>query len=154
MFPAKVLGSLVAVVAGLVLSAGSVAAQQPIGPNQQFAGAVKGSTTKATVFMICPGPTFPGRLGHPEAGQGVQVVENTGAGFTGSAANRIVATLGPTPSSTDVTLTFKEYGVPQDIPTTAFLPCSGTGVAVFTPLPTSSTARNATVTLTFVNIAV
>ncbi|HXM53936.1 MAG TPA: hypothetical protein VOB72_00990 [Candidatus Dormibacteraeota bacterium] len=138
---------------GLVLSTGTAAAQQAVGPNQQFAGVVNGNTADATIIMICPGPATPGQLGHPQAGQTVQVVTDSGTGFTGSAANRIVATLGPS-SSTTPTFVFREYGVAQDIPTTAFLPCSGTGTAVFTPQPTSSTARSATVTLHFLNIAV
>jgi hypothetical protein len=153
MSPAKLLGSLLAAIAALALTAASAAAQTPIGPNQQFAGAVNGSTTDANIMMICPGPAFPGQTGHPRAGQGVQVIENIGTGFTGAAANRIVASLGPA-SSTSLTFVFTEYGVPQDIPTTAFLPCSGTGTATFVPQPTSSTARNATVKLHFVNIAV
>ncbi len=152
MSPAKLLGGLVTVVVALALTAANVAAQTPIGPNQQFAGAVNGGTTDVNVIMICPGPTFPGQTGHPQAGQGVQVVENSGTGFTGSAADRIVASLGPA-SSTNLTFVFTEYGVPQDIPTTAVLPCSGTGTATFVPQPTSSTARNATVKLHFVNIA-
>jgi hypothetical protein len=153
MSPVRLLGALVVAVVALALTAASAAAQTPIGPNQQFAGAVNGNTTDANVIMICPGPAFPGQTGHPEAGQGVQVIENSGTGFTGAAANRIVATLGPA-SSTSLTFVFTEYGVPQDIPTTAFLPCSGTGIATFVPQPTSSTARNAAVKLHFVNIAV
>lgn len=149
----RVLGTVLAAAAAVVLSTGGAAAQAPVGPNQQFAGVVNGSATSATVIMICPGPAFLGQTGHPRSGQGVQVVENTGTGFTGGAAREIVATIGPA-SSTGATLVFTEYGVPQDIPTTSFLPCSGTGTAVFTPQPTSSTARSATVKLTFVNIAV
>lgn len=150
---AKSLGSLLAAFTALGLTAASVAAQTPIGPNQQFAGAVNGSTTDANIIMICPGPSFPGQTGHPQAGQGVQVVENTGTGFTGAAADRIVASFGPS-SSASLVFVFTEYGVAQDIPTTALLPCSGTGVVTFVPQPTSATARNATVKVHFVNIAV
>jgi hypothetical protein len=142
-----------AVALGLALSTGTAAAGQAVGPNQRFAGAVNGNTADATVVMICPGPATPGQVGHPQAGQGVQVVTGTGGGFTGSAATAIVATLGPS-SSAAPSFTFKEYGTPQDIPTTALLPCSGTGTALFTPRPASTTARGATVTLHFVNIAV
>jgi hypothetical protein len=148
----KVLGSMLAALVGLALTAVTATAQQRIGPNQQFAGVVNGSAANATVYVVCPGPAS-GQMGHPVAGQGVQVVENTGSGFTGSAADRIAANLTPT-GTTSATLVFTQYGVPQDIPTTLFLPCSGNGTAVFTPLPTSETARNATVKLTFVNIAV
>lgn len=149
----KVLLSTLAAAAALALSAGAVAAQSPVGPNQQFAGVVNGKAADATIFMVCPGPAFPGQTGHPKAGQGVEVVENTGAGFTGSAAREIVAAFGPS-SSVAETLVFTEYGVTQDIPTTFLLPCAGTGTVVFSPAPTSPTARNATVKVTFVNIAV
>jgi hypothetical protein len=152
MAPGKALGAVLAALAALALTTVNAAAQRPIGPNQQFAGVVNGSAANATVYVICPGPGFPGQTGHPRAGQPVQVVENTGGGFTGSAANRIVAAFEA--STTSSGLVFKEYGVPQDIPTTLFVPCSGTGTMVFTPLPTSSTARSATVKVTFVNIAV
>lgn len=154
MSPTKVLVSLLAATAGLALTVGSAAAQTPVGPNQQFAGAVNGKVTDANIIMICPGPGFAGQMGHPEAGQGVQVIENTGSGFTGSAANRIVATIPFTSSATLLTFTFTEYGVPQDIPTSALLPCSGTATATFTPLPGSPTARSAKVIVHFVNIAV
>jgi hypothetical protein len=150
--PVKVLGSVLAAAAGLALATGGAAAQTPIGPNQQFAGVVNGSAVKANVYVVCPGPAQPGQTGHPVSGQGVQVIENTGDGFTGSAATRIVATFGT--SGTSDGLVFTEYGVSQDIPTTLLLPCSGTGTAVFTPQPGSLTARSTTVSLTFINIAV
>lgn len=150
----KVLLSMLAAAAALALSAvGAVAAGSPVGPNQQFAGVINGKAADATIFMVCPGPAFPGQTGHPEGGQGVQVVENTGAGFTGSAAREIVAQFSPS-SSTAAALVFTQYGVIQDIPTALVLPCSGTGSVVFSPLPTSTTARSATVKVTFVNIAV
>jgi len=153
MSPGKMLAAALTALAALFLAAGSAAAEQRIGPNQQFAGVVNGSAANATIFVVCPGPVVPGQTGHPVAGQGVQVVLNTGGGFTGSAANSIVASFGPS-STTAQALVFKEYGVPQDIPTTFFLPCGGTGTAFFAPQPTSPTARSATVRVTFVNIAV
>ena len=149
----KALGSMLAAMMALALTAGSAAAQTSIGPNQQFAGVINGSAAKAVVYVVCPGPVGPGSTGPPRSGQGVQVVENTGTGFTGSAADHIVASFGST-TGTAQTLVFKEYGVPQDIPTTFRLPCGGTGTVFFTPLPTSSTARSATVEVTFINIAV
>lgn len=153
MSPGKALGSMVAALAAVALTAGGAAAQQPIGPNQQFAGVINGSAQDATIFMVCPGPGSPGRTGHPRSGQGVQVVQNAGSGFTGSAATRIVAAFGTTGTAAQ-TLVFREYGVPQDIPTTFVLPCDGTGTVPFAPQPTSSTARSATVRVEFVNIAV
>ena len=153
MSPANLLGSLVAAATALALTVGGASAQTPIGPDHQFAGAVNGSTTDATIYMVCAGPVLQDQLGHPQAGQSVQVVADTGKGFTGSAANSIVASIGPSPDLS-LTFTFTEYGVPQDIPTTAVLPCSGTGIAIFDPQPSSSTSTSATVRLQFVNIAV
>jgi hypothetical protein len=40
--------------------------------------------------------------------------------------------------------------VTADIPTALVLPCYGTGTVAFVPNPTSTTARNATVPVTFV----
>jgi hypothetical protein len=136
--------------AALALTIGSASAQVPVGPNQSFSGVVNGSTANATVYVVCPGPTHPGQLGRPFADKW-QVILG-GRGFTGSAGNRIVATISP--PATAASSTFTAYGVPQAFPATLLLPCSGTGTAVFTPTPTSSTARAAIVTVRFVNIAV
>lgn len=154
MSPRRLLVSMLIAVAGLaVFAATASAAGERVGPNQRFAGVVNGSAGDATVYVVCPGPTFPGQRGHPVAGQGVQVIENTGSGFTGSAATRIVVRFGANSASTAV-LVFTQYGVPQDIPTSLLLPCAGTDTAFFTPAPSSPTARDSTVTLHFVNIAV
>jgi hypothetical protein len=152
MSPVRALGSVLMAAAALTLTAVTAAAGERIGPNQQFAGVVNGSAVDANVYVVCPGPGFPGQTGHPIAGQGVQVIENTGSGFTGSAASQIVTRFGT--SAASVSFVFTEYGVPQDIPTSILLPCFGTDSAVFVPAPGSTTARNSTVKLTFVNIAV
>ena len=141
---------VLAAAAALTLTTGSAAAQAPVGPNQLFSGVVNGRTANATVYVVCPGPTYPGELGRPFADKW-EVVPG-GSGFTGSAANRIVATISS--PAKGATSTFTEYGVAQAFPATALLPCSGTGTAVFTPAPTSPTARAAVVTVRFVNIAV
>jgi hypothetical protein len=65
-------------------------------------------------------------------------------------ANRIQATLAL--GGVAVGMTFTQYGAAQDIPTNILVPCSGTGQAVFTPLPTSSTAKSAFVTLRFISL--
>ena len=146
----KVLLALVGVTAGLALTTGSAAAQQPIGPNQPFSGVVNGSTANAPVYVICPGPVTLTSRGHPAGNQSWQVVPG-GMGFTGSAGTRVVATFA---ADSSAPVTFTEYGVPQPIPTSLLLPCSGTGLAVFTPRPTSATAKPATVTVHFINLAV
>ncbi len=145
-----VLKAFVAVAAGLVLTTGSAAAQQAIGPNQSFSGVVNGSTANATVYVLCPGPVYPTSKGHPTGNQSWEVVQG-GAGFTGSAGTRVVATFA---ADSSAPVTFTEYHVAAPIPTSLLLPCQGTGLAVFTPEPTSPTAKSATVTVRFVNLAV
>jgi hypothetical protein len=147
---------VVAAAGALALGSGSASAAQTVGPNQVFTGVVNGSTSNATVQVVCPGPTRPGELGRP-FNDSWEVVEGTGAGFTGSAATSIVATIGPGPNppgSAASSATFTQYGVPQTFPPTLLVPCSGTGVAVFRPMPTSPTARSSTVTVRFLNVAV
>lgn len=145
---------VLAAAAALALTTGSASAAQQVGPNQVFSGVVNGGTSNVDVYVVCPGPVRLGQLGHPFNDRW-QVISGTGAGFTGSAANRIVATIaGATSTGSATSATFTEYGVPQAFPPELLLPCSGTGKAVFTPQPTSSTARSSTVTVRFVNVAV
>src|SRR5262245_57723565 len=82
---------ILAAAAALALTSGSASAQVPVGPNQQFSGVVNGSKTNANVYVVCPGPIYPGELGRP-FNDSWEVVLG-GSGFTGSAANRIVATI-------------------------------------------------------------
>lgn len=128
----------------------------PIGPNQYFQGLVNGVHDNANITMVCPGPVVPGQTGHPVAGQTVSVMQvppsASISGYTGSAATSIVASF-TTSSSTTAHFTFIAYGAPQDIPTSIYLPCSGSGALSFTPEPTSGTARSDVVKVTFVNIA-
>jgi len=147
--------STATIVAALCFTAASAAANPvPIGPNQYFAGLVNGTHNRPVIYMICPGPTFPGQTGHPESGQNVSVTQTTAltAGFTGSLANSIVVTFPGPVSNTAITLKF--YDTPAAIPTSLFLPCSGTGQVRYNPEPTSPTARADVVTVTFVNLAV
>lgn len=144
------LTALVAAAAGLVLTSGTAAAQQSIGPNQAFSGVLNGYAANAPVYVICPGPIFPTSKGHPIGNQSWQVVLG-GPGFTGSVATRIVATFA---ADSSAPVTFTAYRAPKAIPTSLLLPCSGSGLAVFTPAPASPTARSATVTVRFINLAV
>lgn len=127
----------------------------PIGPNQFFQGLVNGVQDNAQITVACPGPVSPGQTGHPVSGQTVSVTQvpastNT-SGYTGSAATSIVAGF-DTASSSAVRFTFTAYGT-QEIPTSIYLPCSGSGALSFVPEPTSNTARSDVVKVTFVNIA-
>ncbi len=146
----KALTAVLAVVAGLMLTSGTAAAQQPIGPNQSFSGVVNGSMANPPVYVICPGPIFPSSKGHPTGNQSWEVVLG-GSGLTGSAGTRIAATF---TADSSAPVTFTEYGVPKAVPTSLLLPCAGAGLAVFTPQPASPTARSATVTVRFINLAV
>ncbi len=100
---------------------------------------------------ISPGAT----TGHPIAHQPVEVKPvppstATDAGFTGSKGRKITASLGPAAST--VVGSFTNYFVTKNIPANIAVPCSGSGTAVFTPSPTSKTARPATLSVTFLNI--
>ncbi len=137
-------------------SAYADAAIIPIGPDQPFHGLVNNVHDGATIKMVCPGPAFPGQTGHPGAGQTIGVALGTTSakegGYTGSAANSIDAAFPAV--STGTPIVFKYYNVPQAIPTSAWLPCSGTADIWFVPAPTSDTAVPDKVTVTFVNMAV
>jgi hypothetical protein len=124
----------------------------PIGPNQFFIGLVNGNHTNAVIYMVCPGPSFPGQTGHPESGQNVSVTQSstTTGGFTGSLANSIVVSFAP---SSTAGITLKNYDTPAAIPTSLVLPCAGTGKVTYDPEPTSQTAKSDVVTVTFINIA-
>lgn len=139
----------------MTATASATAASVPIGPNQYFSGLVNGTRDNAVVYVICPGPAFPGQTGHPEAGQSVSVTQlaatSTFGGFTGSLANSIVVAF---PNQSSVAgITLKSYDTPAGIPTTLVLPCSGTGKVSYSPEPTSPTARSDVITVTFINIA-
>jgi hypothetical protein len=133
--------------------AGGVVDPAPIGPNQVFEGLVNDASANAIIQMGCGGPGGPGETGHPLMNQTVAVLPlvspvSTDNGYTGSAANRINVTFG-LPSTAQPAVVLTTWAVRVAIPTTLTLPCSGTGVVLFTPAPTSSTARPATVHVTF-----
>lgn len=128
----------------------------PIGPNQVFHGLVNGTHEKAVIKVVCPGPVVPGQTGHPAAGQTLSVapgsVSSTIGGYTGSAGTSVVA--GFNSSSSSGLIRFIAYNDPQPIPTSIFLPCSGTATITFAPEPASDTSRADQFDVTLVNIAV
>jgi hypothetical protein len=140
------------------VSAAASAAQDPvpIGPNEYFTGLVNGHPPgAATVNVVCPGPES--KTGHPEQKQPVEVVpmqpaSTTDLGYTGSKGRAITASLGVAAAVIKLA-SFSGYYVPVYIPTKIVVPCSGTGTVRFTPAPTSKTAKTATLTVTFVNVA-
>ena len=141
-------------------SADAVQDPIPIGPNAYFYGLVNGKAADAVVYVVCPGPIGPYSTGHPVSSQTVEVrsvvppVINT-YGYTGTNGKQIDAGF-TTSSSTRVNppIAFTSFFAPTKIPTDWTVPCGGPGSMTFVPVATSSTARNFTVKVTFVNIAV
>jgi hypothetical protein len=104
--------------------------------------------------MACFGPIVPGQTGHPLAGQTVKALPvtsptSTTVGYTGTAATSIAVTF-TTPVLSGNPIVLHDWAISAPIPTTLILPCSGSGVATFTPVPTSPTARPATVAIAYV----
>jgi hypothetical protein len=128
----------------------------PIGPNQFFLALVNGKTANAVITVACPFPPTPGELGSPLPGQYVEVEPEAAGtagpfGFTGSAADSIAAVFSPA-SATNEAVVIHDYFVQVPIPTTLKVPCSGSGVVAFVPVPGSATARSATVSVTYGNV--
>ena len=144
------------IVAGTAVPAmaGGVIDPAPIGPKTYFVGEVNNSTGPATVQMACFGPVVPGQTGHPLAGQTVTALPvatptSTSTGYTGTAATAISVSF-TSPALSNLPIVLHDWAVSAAIPTTLILPCYGSGVATFTPVPGSSIARPATVAVTYV----
>jgi hypothetical protein len=148
-------GVILAAVLGAVgpgAVAGAKPGSGPVGPNQPFVGVVNDQTTNASIKVLCPGPPRVHQTGHPVAGQTIGIGSPSAGpvafGFTGSRADSIVAEL-VTPAATAVPpVTFTTYG-DQPLPTTLVLPCTGSSTVLFSPRPTSPTARHTHVAVTF-----
>jgi hypothetical protein len=125
----------------------------PIGPNQHFIGLVNGVHVGAVIRVFCPGPS--NRPGPPVGGQTFAVHRVSGGGGDTGANGRTVFAFLPVGSS--VLVPFSSYDSPKPIPTSARLPCSGTGTVYFStcplPQPCSVGAKSDDVKVTFVNIA-
>ena len=144
---------IVALSATPALADGGVVDPAPIGPGNYFIGEVGNTAGPAIIHMACYGPVILGQTGHPVAGQTVKALPvappvTSIPGYTGTAANSIAVSFGVTSATTPIIL--HDWAVPATIPATLTLPCSGTGTVTFTPIPTSPTARAATVSVTFV----
>jgi hypothetical protein len=129
-------------------SAGAQSAGNPIDPGQIFNGFVNGQLKDATIHMACAGPVRPGDLGHPAAGQTVEVergLDLRPSGFMGN-GHQVSADLKlrfPIPHTVHLA-DFAHYGV-KNIPTRILIPCAGDGTVVFRPLNGGSSARAQTV---------
>lgn len=145
---------IVALSATPALADGGVVDPAPIGPGNYFIGEVGNAAGPAVIHVICPGPVLPNETGHPAAGQTVKALPvippvTSIVGYTGTAANEIAVSFGLTSAATPILL--HSWAVPATIPAALTFPCYGTGTVTFTPLPTSATARAATVAVTFVS---
>jgi hypothetical protein len=138
-----------------------------IGPNEFFNGSLINVTSAgvtsstSTLLVACSSAAV---VGHPLPGQAVEanlIVPPTTAvtGFTGTLAKSIEASVvwssAEPPVTADESIgTLNAYSTPLAVPTSLTVPCSGAGVLSFAPTPTSSTARSATVDITFVSATV
>lgn len=136
------IASAVLVVAGAALAAPARADGGQVAPKQYFFGEVFGlnSATAPDVIQVsCAGPAT---TGHPVAGQYVAAHQifppvTTTAGYTGNFGTEIDVNLTWSAGTVTVVtppfakLTF--YDTRAEIPTSLTVPCSGTGVAGFTP---------------------
>ena len=149
---------LAVVVSSLGAWTTAASAASPVGPKQVFVGLVNGKLANAEIRVGCFGPVYPGETGHLLPGQSVEVLPaaSTGstAGYTGTKAREVKLSIVLPVSSGVVALSgvvLADYGVPVALPTSWSLPCSGPGVALFLPEPTSKTARSAAVSVSFIS---
>lgn len=148
----RLTGSAVAVAVCLACVSGTevAAASAPIGPNQHFVGLVNGKHVDAIIYTICPGPGTGD--GPPVSGQTVAVRRvASGGGDTGTGAHVIYARVTPT-----TVVELKAYRRTEAIPTSARVPCQGTGTITFStcPLPQPCGAGSAVdnVSVRFLNV--
>jgi hypothetical protein len=152
-----------ALAAGAAVAVGTAAgtasaATTRIGPHQFFIGSVNGHALSAAIQLGCFGPGGGTRTGHPLPGQYVAAnrvhPELIRPGFTGTAATAIDVSLVLSSAQGVVTTypvgTLTGYGTRLPIPVTLNLPCSASGRAVFTPTPSSASARPYAVRVTLV----
>ncbi len=149
-------GVVVAAIAAMVVPGGIAGAKSSGGavrPQQTFFGVVNGSAVDAKIEVACPEAVRPGEVGPPVSGQtlGVQSPSPSAIpnGDTGSSGRTIVAQFTTSSAAALPDVTFTRYGS-KPLPTTLELPCLGSGTIVFSPRPTSSTARSETMTVTYV----
>jgi hypothetical protein len=130
---------------------GAAFASTPVRPNQHFIGLVNGKHTGAVVYTVCPGP---GTGDGPPAGGQTVAVHRVKAhhGDTGPGARVIYAVI-----SSTVLVALKRYDQPEPIPTSARVPCQGSGTIEFStcplPQPCPAGAKPDNVAVQFVDIA-
>ncbi len=127
----------------------AAAAAPPIKPNQHFLGLVNGKHDHAVLYVLCAGPM--GGQGHVAAGQTVAAERvGRGGGDTGSGGGQISVRITPT-----TIVALKRYRRTQSIPTSAEVPCQGTGTVTFStcalPQPCGAGAAPDNVSVTYLN---
>jgi hypothetical protein len=158
-----ILSLSVAAVTAVGLLAGPAQASA-IGPKQYFTGVINGidgnTTTPITIKMACAGSSHPGETGHPRAGQTLAVhqlfppASGGSIGNTGNDAQIEVFFHAPPPTAarpSASTPAFTRYDRPRPLPTSLILPCAGTGIVWFTPIPVVPPSRTATVPVRYVS---
>jgi len=141
-----VIASVPALIAVGTFALASPAQAVAVGPGQYFTGEVFGPSTSSNQSVIDVACAGVATVGHPLAGQTVEVnlllpPVNTTAGYTGSEAVEIDTSLiyAEGTLSADVPIaTFTQYFVKSPIPTSITVPCSGSGVMRFSPYPLDS----------------
>jgi hypothetical protein len=149
--------ALVLTAAGLTSGTGALAATvgpTKVAPHQWFAGEVNGKLDNAMVKVVCP---VSGTWGRALPGQTLSVtwipVIATNFGYTGSRGTSIGANTDSPVASPAQTIVFRKYNHPQAFPTNVPVPCGGTHLVVFDPVPSSHGSKDATVTVTYANVA-
>ncbi|MBV9484818.1 MAG: hypothetical protein JO246_02050 [Frankiaceae bacterium] len=108
----------------------------PIGPSQHFAGRVNGQTSPATVRTVCPGPSTSDRLGSVAGGQTVSVRRvSSGQGYTGVSSQVYAWFVQNQSVNGHHAAKITTYGTRVALPTSARVPCDGTGRIEFSSCP-------------------
>ncbi len=128
---------VIAVVLVALLGGGAAAAANGrIRPNEHFIGLVNGRNIKPVVYTVCPGPIWPGRTGAVAGGQNLAVARvGAGRGYTGPFAQVYAWFVQDSSAQGPQQVSFTSYGTRQAIPSTARLPCDGTGTVEFSSCP-------------------
>jgi hypothetical protein len=127
----------VALASGLVLANASAAGATPIHPNQHFVGVVTGVSPSAspivTLGTVCGRTAVTGRVAAHQT-LAVHAAAN-GAGYTGPFDHVYAWFEEDSSANGPVQVVFSRYDIPQTIPNTIRVPCTGTGTVTFSSCP-------------------
>jgi hypothetical protein len=146
------IASAVMLVAGGALATPAMANGGQVGPKQYFYGEVFGLSTSTLPDVIQVSCVGAAATGHPVADQYVAAHQFfppivASYGYTGNSATEIdvnlIYSIGTITVVTPTFATLTYYDTKAEIPTSLTVPCSGTGVVVFTPYPDSDGSGSA-----------